>query len=321
MNTIADAPNVYAGGVAYRLIVTSSDIRLFQHGYESRPFIYPSGTITAARPVSGNMNEPGIEIGFGGEGGLVVFFRDGAGSAVYERDNILRAIESLLYPAPPPPAPAPPVQAPGYYGGHEEQYGSYQEDYGVGGFEEDIGLSGKISGFLMHPADTYEDTSGGYFSDALVYLLVMASLFSVVNVLLLTVLSKSLAPENMFAGLFSTPADLVVMIITFFGYLCVATIIYGLIAYLIIRAGGWDVSPDESLSTTIYAATPYGTVGLIPLFGLIVAPFWMIYLQYTGASYGLEIDRGWAAVSAIVPAAVFFGAFYLYVIGMGGALI
>lgn len=314
---IADAPDVYAGGVSYRLMVTSSDIRLVQHGYESRPFIYPVGTISGVIAVSGSMNEPGIEIVFGGKGGLTVFFMDRSGSAVYERDRILRAIESVLYAPPPAPAPAPPAQGRGYYGGYEEPYGGY----GTGDAGEGPGLAGKITGFLMHPADTYEDTSGGYFSDALVYLLVMASLFSVVNVLLLTVLSKSLAPANIFAGLFSTPTDLVVMIITFFGYLCVATVIYGLIAYLIIRAGGWDVSPDESLSTTIYAATPYGTAGLIPLFGLIVAPFWMIYLQYTGASYGLEIDSGWAAVSAIVPAVVLFGLFYVYAIGMGGALL
>lgn len=318
---IADAPDVYAGGVSYRLIVTSSDIRLIQHGYESQPFVYPSGTLSGVRPVSGNMNEPGIEIGFKGKGGLTVFFMDRSGSAVYERDRVLRAIESILYapppPSPPPQAPAQPVQDRDYYGGYTEPYG----DYGRDDFGEEPGLVAKIAGFLTHPADTYEDTAGGYFSGAITYLVVIASLFSVVNVLLLTIVSRSLAPDNSFAGLFSTMTDLVVMIITFFGYLCVATIIFGLIAYLIIRAGGWDVSADESLSTTIYAATPYGTVGLIPLFGLIVSPFWMIYLQFTGACYGLDIDRGWAAASAIVPAVVLFALFYVYIIGIGGALL
>ncbi len=75
----------------------------------------------------------------------------------------------------------------------------------------------------------------------------------------------------------------------------------------------------ESLQTTFYSTTSLGTLGLIPLFGLFIAPVWMVFLQYKGLHDGLNADKKWALLSAIVPALIMF--FLLYYVIISGEVV
>jgi len=100
-------------------------------------------------------------------------------------------------------------------------------------------------------------------------------------------------------------------------FVVLGVLIYGLLGFVILKAGKWDLYADEALVSTCHAATPLGTFGLIPFFGTFAAPLWMVALQYKGFYEAHKVDSGWAAAAAIVPAVVFALLYYLLILKGG----
>ena len=237
-------------------------------------------------------------------------------------------------PPPPPPQYAPP--APSYqepvrqyapppqpyeapYAGRG--YDAYSPDGGLGsGTSADypLTLKEKMVGFLKYPSETFQETAGDSLGGGLKYLLIMAGLYVVVTVLVAALLAKMLAPDvGTFGALLSVPADLMIIIVELLIFLVLGVLVYGLLGFVILKAGRWDLYADEALVSTCHAATPLGTFGLIPFFGTFAAPLWMVALQYKGFYEGHEVDSRWAAAAAVVPAVV-FGLLYYLLILKGG---
>ena len=72
--------------------------------------------------------------------------------------------------------------------------------------------------------------------------------------------------------------------------------------------------PDESLKITMYSSVPFATIGLIPFFGLYIAPVWTVYLQAKGLVECNEIDDRVALVSSVVAAVILAALFYIVII-------
>jgi len=162
----------------------------------------------------------------------------------------------------------------------------------------------KIKGFLLNPADTFYSASADSFSDALIFALVMLGLSAVINIIVLIFLGGSIAPEgSIYAALKTMPAgDNVLLIIETFVLLLILTLIYGLLVFVFSKILGTDVMADESFVTTFYSTAPFGTIGLIPIFGVVIAPIWMIFLQITGYSEGHGCSSAKSAACAVIPA-------------------
>jgi hypothetical protein len=164
----------------------------------------------------------------------------------------------------------------------------------------------KIKGFLLNPADTFYRASADSFSDAFIFALVMLGLSAVINIIVLIFIGPGIAPEgSVYATLKYMPAgDNVLLIIEFFVLLLILTLIYGLLVFVFSKILGTDLMADESYVTTFYSAVPFGTVGLIPIFGLLIAPIWMIFLQFTGYSEGHGCETAKSAACAVIPAVI-----------------
>ncbi|UUX92156.1 YIP1 family protein [Methanoplanus endosymbiosus] len=190
----------------------------------------------------------------------------------------------------------------------DETYGNARPEDIDSKYRHDTGVSfpEKIKGFLLHPADTFYRASTDSFSDAFIFALVMLGLSAVINIIVLIFIGGSIAPDgSVYAALKSMPAgDNLLLIIEFFVLMLILLLIYGLLVFVFSKILGTDLLADESYVTTFYSATPFGTVGLIPVFGLLIAPIWMIFLQFTGYSEGHGCDSAKSAVCAIIPAVI-----------------
>ena len=215
----------------------------------------------------------------------------------------------------PPPAYAAPSAGRGHDGNPSDGgFGSY-------GLEPcPLSLKDKMICFIKYPSETFQETADESLSAGLKYLLLMAGLYSVVTILVAAVLANMLAPDvGTFGTLLSVPVDMILIIVELLVFVVLGVLIYGLLGFVILKAGRWDLYADEVLVSTCHAATPLGTFGLIPFIGTFAAPLWVVALQYKGFYEAHKVDSGWAAAAAIVPAVV-FGLLYYLLILKGGML-
>lgn len=174
--------------------------------------------------------------------------------------------------------------------------------------------------FVRFPSETFQETADETLGAGLKYLLVMAGLYAVVTILVAALLAHMLAPDvGTFGTLLAVPVDMILIIVELLVFVVVGVLIYGLLGFVILKAGRWDLYADEVIVSTCHAATPLGTFGLIPFIGTFVAPLWIVALQYKGFYEAHNVDSGWAAAAAIVPAVVFALLYYLLIL-KGGLL-
>ena len=196
-----------------------------------------------------------------------------------------------------------------YGGGFTKSFDEYKYS------QSDLTIIEKITGFLRYPSETFESVSSEDLKSGILYAGLMLCLFSVVSVLFSAIIASAIAPEStIYTNLLSDIPELIRLILEYliFGVFCV--LIYGMLVFLLTKITGQELFFTESFITTLYSVTAIGTIGLIPLFGIFLAPLWMIFLQIKGLCSAYDIEVKFAAVSAVIPAVIMFAVFYYLII-------
>lgn len=310
------------------------------------PFSYYYEHITGFRPVQSGYYEPCIELSITYSNGMTdtlqLVFADAG-----DRDRTLYAINNayserhaeIEAKRNPPLRDRPDISMQNEYGQYrdeyvQEEYNDYsgrsqREDYGDQYAGRDYGLYGdpdyeegrylsffeKFTGLLRNPSGTFGSLYSDELSDGIKFMLVIMAISAVVNTMLTGFLASKILPGlDTFSGLGSNPASLVILILEVFIFLVLMLIVYGLLAYAISRAFGSEVFADDSMKVTMYSSVSFASIGLIPFFGLYIAPFWTVFLQYKGSEYCNEIEGRTALVSSIVAALILAVLFYIIII-------
>ncbi|MBN2733515.1 MAG: YIP1 family protein [Methanomicrobiaceae archaeon] len=178
-----------------------------------------------------------------------------------------------------------------------------------------LSLIEKISGFLRYPGETFSSVTSDELKSGIIYAFLMLLMFSVVNVFISAVIASAISPENTIYGvLLNSVPELVRLILEYFIFGALCVLAYGLLVFFMTKIMRQEFHLAESLQTTLYSTTPLGTIGLIPLFGVFIAPIWMVFLQYKGLYDCLDSDPKCAAVSAFIPALIMLLIFYYIVV-------
>lgn len=185
---------------------------------------------------------------------------------------------------------------------------------------EELSISEKYIDFLRYPSETFEAVGRDTPDKSLFYFIAVTFLFAVVNTVICGFVGMLAAPDNPFFGhLFRDFGGLVVTAIIIFVMTAAAIVIYGLCTRIMLNALGSELEFHESMSVTFYSATAFGTVGLIPLVGVFLAPFYMLYLQMKGLCSAYELETSVSLIASAVPFAVLSGLFYFFI--MSGAVV
>ncbi|WP_052359230.1 Yip1 family protein [Methanomicrobium mobile] len=185
---------------------------------------------------------------------------------------------------------------------------------------EELSISEKYIDFLRYPSETFEAVGRDTPDKSLFYFIAVTFLFAVVNTVICGFVGMLAAPDNPFFGhLFRDFGGLVVTAIIIFVMTAAAIVIYGLCTRIMLNALGSELEFHESMSVTFYSATAFGTVGLIPLVGVFLAPFYMLYLQMKGLCSACELETSFSLIASAVPFAVLSGLFYFFI--MSGAVV
>ena len=98
----------------------------------------------------------------------------------------------------------------------------------------------------------------------------------------------------------------------------VVILIWSVVMHIVLRLTHQSDDVTETFRTCAYAATPFGTAGLIPFFGAPIAALWMLFLQYKGLITADDVEERFAMLAVAVPVILFFAIFYIF-LSAGGA--
>jgi hypothetical protein len=178
----------------------------------------------------------------------------------------------------------------------------------------------KYIGFLAAPDDAFRYTRNDTFEQALVYLASVLAIFAAVTSIVLHLFAGSLDATE-YPQMAALGADLVGTIllipkIVILGI--VAILLWSVVMHILLRIVGQSDDVTETFRTCAYAATPFGTVGLIPFFGAPLAALWMLFLQYKGLVAADGVENRFAAVAVAVPVILFIAIFSIF-LSAGGS--
>lgn len=303
------------------------------------PFSYYYEHISGFRPVQSGYYEPCIELSITYSNGMTdvtqIVFADAG-----DRDRTLHAIsEASAQRISEIEAERNPPLRTGQDLSMQNEYGQYHEDYvqdeysRKGGYDEyDYGFDSgydkkefgngqylsffdKFTGLIRNPSGTFALLYSDELSDGLKFMLVMMAISAVVNTMLTGFLASKIVPGlETFSGLGSNPVSLIILILEVFIFLVLTLAVYGLLTFAISKIFGEEMFPDESMKVTMYCSVPFATVGLIPFFGLYIAPIWTVYLQATGLVECNDMDGRAAIISSVIAAVILAALFYIVII-------
>lgn len=172
----------------------------------------------------------------------------------------------------------------------------------------------KFIGFLAAPQDAFRYTKNDSFGQALVYLAIVLAVFGTVSALVLHFFAASLDaaeyPQMAALGADIVTAALLIPRIVILGV--VAVLLWSLVMHILLRVFGESDSPGETFRTCAYAATPFGTVGLIPFIGPPLAALWTLLLAYKGLVVADDVEGRFALIAVVVPLVLVIAIFYLF---------
>jgi len=179
----------------------------------------------------------------------------------------------------------------------------------------------KVFGFLLAPEEAFSHTSSEDVRNGVVHLALMMVLFAAVQGSALFLIGGSVdaASYPVMAGI---AADTTSLLLTM-AELALAGIVFivleALLVFLVLRLTGYADGPGETVRTCCYAATPFGTIGLLPIFGPVLAILWTLFLQFRGIRTVHETPAGITAAAVILPVIIVAGLFWLLLLGGGAA--
>ncbi|WOF15966.1 YIP1 family protein [Methanoplanus sp. FWC-SCC4] len=192
---------------------------------------------------------------------------------------------------------------------HSRSFQQYKYSSGELSFIE------KIIAILKNPEDIFPSLASDDILPAFIHMTLVLTIFSVVTALSSAIISSFIAPElGIFGNLLKNIPGLIILIIELLVFGIISVFVYGILVFLIAKIAGEEQVPEESLVVTMYSATPFGILGLIPLFGAFLSPLGMVFIQYKGMTEGLYADQIPAIMASVIPAIIMFGLFYYFII-------
>lgn len=173
-----------------------------------------------------------------------------------------------------------------------------------GGYSDSDSFPGTIIGLIRSPEEMFRQVRSREVMDAVPVLLVSLAVFAFGSLFFLGMMASDASAYPYLSGLADMGTLIFVSVeMIIFGAICAA--LTGVLLHFVSYYEGFDEDIGQALKVAAYSAAPYAVGGLIPFLGIIIAPFWSIYLQYTGMreTYYMESDQ--ASVAVLVPAAVF----------------
>lgn len=170
-----------------------------------------------------------------------------------------------------------------------------------------------ILGFIRSPYDAFRSVRGKEPADTIPIVLISLAVFAFGSTLFLGLIASDSSTYPVLSSFKEGGALLFVTIeIIILGIF--AIFINGVLLHFGASREGFDRDMGDSIKVAAYSSVPYLIGGLIPLFGIIIAPIWSFILQIIGMEETFLMDLDQAVAAVLIPLAVFAILFIMFVI-------
>jgi hypothetical protein len=174
-------------------------------------------------------------------------------------------------------------------------------------------VPGRIISFIMNPSGGFQMTKGQDPVDAVPYFALVIVVFTFVNSFYLFMVGRDAsAAEYPVLSSFGDLGGMVTGMLEMMLILVALTLLAGIFLRIGLIIAGFKGSNEDEIRIAMYSATPFIAGGIIPFFGLIIAPLWSAYLLMAGARETHGTTTGQALIAAgfcIVMTVLLFGLF------------
>lgn len=181
-------------------------------------------------------------------------------------------------------------------------------------YSPDESVAGRLIGFIRAPVETFRMTKGQDPLEALPVLVIALAVFGFATGIILQLCAGSLdsATYPVITSL-KDAGTLIFFVIEIIILGIIYAIFNGVLLHLglLITGNAEDILDD--LRIAAYSMCPFAVAGLIPVFGLLIAPAWAFFLQFTGVRETYNLDNGQAAMTAAVPVLVIIMLFFFFI--------
>lgn len=180
-----------------------------------------------------------------------------------------------------------------------------------------VSVMEKVFGFLLAPEDAFSHTRSEDVWDGVVHLTLMMVLFAAVQGSALFLIGGSVdaAEYPVMAGIAADSGSLLLTMAELALAGIIVIVLEAVLVFFVLRLSGYADGPGETVRTCCYAATPFGTIGLLPVFGPPLAILWTIFLQFRGIRTVHETPGGIAAAAVVLPVIIVVALFWFLVLG------
>ncbi|UUX91514.1 YIP1 family protein [Methanoplanus endosymbiosus] len=163
----------------------------------------------------------------------------------------------------------------------------------------DNSVPGRIVSFLMNPSGGFQMTSGQSLAETVPYFALVIVIFSLVNSFYLFLIGGGVdASEYPVISSFGDLGGMVTGALEMMLILVFITLLAGIFLRIGLIIAGYKGSNEDEMRIAMYSATPFIAGGIIPFFGLIIAPLWSAYLLMAGARETHGTSTGQALIAA-----------------------
>ncbi len=183
-----------------------------------------------------------------------------------------------------------------------------------------VSVMEKVFGFLLAPEDAFSHTRSEDVWDGVVHLTLMMVLFAAVQGSAFFLIGGSVDAVEypVMAGIAADTGSLLLTMAELGLTGIIVIVLEAMLVFFVLRLSGYADGPGETVRTCCYAATPFGTIGLLPVFGPLLAILWTLFLQFRGIRTVHETPAGIAAAAIVLPVIIAAALFWFLVIGGGG---
>jgi hypothetical protein len=183
----------------------------------------------------------------------------------------------------------------------------------TGGFAGSDSLTGTLIGLIISPDQTFSSNRRKDLIEAVPVMIVSLALFALLSSVILGMMASSSATAYPGLSALSDFGTLIFIVIESVIFGSLAVFLCGIILYFVGSYEGFDNNMQDYIKISAYSSAPFALAGIIPLFGIIIAPVWSIILLIKGLRENHSMNQAQAMFAVLIMVLIFTVLFFIFI--------
>ncbi|UUX91162.1 YIP1 family protein [Methanoplanus endosymbiosus] len=183
-----------------------------------------------------------------------------------------------------------------------------------GGLAGSDSLIGTLIGLIISPDQTFSSNRRKELIEAVPVMVISLGLFALLSSVILGMMASSSPTAHPELSALTDFGTLIFIVIESVIFGSLAIFLCGIILYFVGSYEGFNNDMQDYIKVAAYSSAPFALAGIIPLFGIIIAPVWSIILLIKGLCENHSMNQNQAMFAVFIMILVFAMLFFMFII-------